>query len=62
MVRAMPSGKRKGVLARLPRASYNFVVDVREVAHVGHAVAQVPQHAHQDVEAAVNPRMPCMMR
>ncbi len=54
-----PLREGERVFSSLARARDDLVVDVGEVAHVGHAVAQVAQHAHEHVEAAVNPRMPC---
>lgn len=57
--RDAPLREGERVFATLARARNNFVVDVSEVAHVGHTVAQVAEHAYKHVEAAVHPRVPC---
>ena len=47
--------QRLGVLSRSLRRLNNAVVDVRDIAHVGDAVAAVAQITHHDVEGGEGP-------
>jgi hypothetical protein len=54
------ASQRKRLLPRRRRPRDDFVVDIREVADVGHSVAQVAQQAVQDVKGNVHACVACV--